>query len=132
MMKITHLLNQRLVQTIRQTLRVQYLPSTKIPFDLACLCTQSCNTTSDLRNETSGPREEDYKPCLSYRIEKLDVGVPILSAFQSWMSDGLPVHRDNVIDTIDRLRKLKMYRRALEVRLSCIVLDSEKFPGKKL
>ncbi|XP_058070530.1 pentatricopeptide repeat-containing protein At1g07590, mitochondrial [Magnolia sinica] len=53
--------------------------------------------------------------CLSYRIEKLPRGESVVSAFQSWMSDGLPVHRGDIFHAVNRLRKLKMTKRALQV-----------------
>ncbi|XP_039156206.1 pentatricopeptide repeat-containing protein At1g07590, mitochondrial-like [Eucalyptus grandis] len=53
--------------------------------------------------------------CLSYRIEKLPRGQPVGCAFQSWMGDGFPIHRGEIYHAINRLRKLKMYKRALEM-----------------
>lgn len=53
--------------------------------------------------------------CLSYRIEKLPRGQPVGGAFQSWMGDGFPIHRGEIYHAINRLRKLKMYKRALEM-----------------
>ena len=56
--------------------------------------------------------------CLSYRIEKLPKGESVGLAFQSWMGDGFPIHRGDIFHAINRLRKLKMNKRALEVTLS--------------
>ncbi|KAJ1406890.1 Tetratricopeptide-like helical domain superfamily [Sesbania bispinosa] len=53
--------------------------------------------------------------CLSWRIEKLPKGESVGFAFRSWMRDGFPVHSGDVFHTINRLRKLKMNKRALEV-----------------
>lgn len=53
---------------------------------------------------------------LSCRIEKLRKGESVTTAFQSWMGDGFPIHRGEVFHTINRLRKLKCNKRALEVR----------------
>ena len=54
---------------------------------------------------------------MSYRIERLGKGEPVLSAFQSWMGEGFPVHRGDIFHAINRLRKLKRNKRALEVTL---------------
>ncbi|KAL1826701.1 hypothetical protein ACET3Z_005113 [Daucus carota] len=42
-------------------------------------------------------------------------GESIGSAFQSWMGDGLPVQRADIFHTINRLRKRRFNKRALEV-----------------
>lgn len=55
--------------------------------------------------------------CLSYRIEKLPRGQPVGCAFQSWMGDGFPIHRGEIYHAINRLRKLQMNKRALEVNV---------------
>ncbi|KAL7227568.1 hypothetical protein ACSBR1_022431 [Camellia fascicularis] len=70
-------------------------------------------------NETSvstheGRREEEPKS-LCWRIEKLPRTEPVGFAFQSWMGDGFPIHRGHVFHTINRLRKLRFNKRALEV-----------------
>ncbi|KZV43699.1 pentatricopeptide repeat-containing protein mitochondrial-like [Dorcoceras hygrometricum] len=52
---------------------------------------------------------------LTCRIEKLRTGESVASAFQSWMGDGHPIHRGEVFHAINRLRKLKASKRALEV-----------------
>ncbi|WCJ43467.1 Tetratricopeptide repeat (TPR)-like superfamily protein [Euphorbia peplus] len=64
------------------------------------------------------PLEEETKPkssCLSVRIEKLPRTESVGSAFRSWMGEGFPVHRGDVFHAINRLRKLKLNKRALEV-----------------
>ncbi|KAL2332132.1 hypothetical protein Fmac_019713 [Flemingia macrophylla] len=81
----------RLVQAIRRT-----------PCDilgLKLLCTQAT------QNQDS----------LSRRIEKLPKGESVGSAFRSWMRDGFPVHGGDVFHAINRLRKLDMNDRALQV-----------------
>ncbi|XP_077215147.1 tetratricopeptide repeat (TPR)-like superfamily protein [Tasmannia lanceolata] len=60
------------------------------------------------------PIQEEPKS-LSWRIEKLPKGNSVISAFQSWMGEGFPVHRGEIFHAINRLRKLKMNKRALEV-----------------
>ncbi|KAH0463249.1 hypothetical protein IEQ34_007831 [Dendrobium chrysotoxum] len=52
---------------------------------------------------------------LSMRVERLPWGEPIISAFQSWMGDGFAVHRGEVFHAINRLRKLRMNKRALHL-----------------
>ncbi|KAK1293047.1 Pentatricopeptide repeat-containing protein [Acorus calamus] len=52
---------------------------------------------------------------LSSRIERLSNGESVVSAFQGWMGDGFPVHRGDVFHAINRLRKFKLNKRALEV-----------------
>ncbi|XP_061358631.1 pentatricopeptide repeat-containing protein At1g07590, mitochondrial [Gastrolobium bilobum] len=61
---------------------------------------------------TQPPQNQE---CLSLRIEKLPKGESVGSAFRSWMGDGFPVHGGDVFHAINRLRKLKMNKRALEV-----------------
>ncbi|KAK8935572.1 Pentatricopeptide repeat-containing protein [Platanthera zijinensis] len=51
---------------------------------------------------------------LSSRVERLQSGEPIISAFQSWMGDGFAVQRGDVFHAMNRLRKLRMNKRALE------------------
>lgn len=74
------------------------------------LCTQA----SPVFPEESSETREETK-CLSYRIEKLSRGEPVGSACQSWMADGFPIHRGDVYHAINRLRKHKLNKRALEV-----------------
>ncbi|XP_073011727.1 pentatricopeptide repeat-containing protein At1g07590, mitochondrial isoform X2 [Typha latifolia] len=52
---------------------------------------------------------------LSIRVERLPRGESAVSAFQSWMRDGFPVHRGDIFHAINRLRKRKLNRRALEI-----------------
>ena len=63
-------------------------------------------------------KEEENPSCLSYMIEKLPKGESVGSAFQSWMGHGFPIHRGEIFHAINRLRKLKKNKRALEVSLS--------------
>lgn len=115
MQTTTLLLKGRLIQTIRRTVPVPYWPVSELPSSFAFLCSQA---PGNLPDETLGSKQEDSRPCLSYRVEKLPKGEGVLSAFQSWMRDGFPVHRGDIFHAINRLRKLKMNKRALEVRLS--------------
>ncbi|CAN4100549.1 unnamed protein product [Withania somnifera] len=52
---------------------------------------------------------------LSQRIESIPTSESIGSTFESWMGDGRPIHRGDIFHTINRLRKLKFNKRALEV-----------------
>ncbi|WOK92721.1 hypothetical protein Cni_G01412 [Canna indica] len=52
---------------------------------------------------------------LSSRVERLGRDESVISAFQSWMREGSAVNRGDIFHAINRLRKLKMNRRALEV-----------------
>ncbi|KMT05246.1 hypothetical protein BVRB_7g173870 [Beta vulgaris subsp. vulgaris] len=52
---------------------------------------------------------------LSLRIEKLPRGEPIGYVFQRWMGEGFAVHRGDIFHAINRLRKLMLNKRALEV-----------------
>lgn len=55
---------------------------------------------------------------LSLRIENLPRGEPVGPVFQGWMGEGFPVHRGDIFHAINRFRKLKLHKRALEVFLS--------------
>ena len=55
---------------------------------------------------------------LSWRVERLPKGQSVVSAFQSWMGDGFPIGYDDVHQAINRLRRLRMNKRALEVKLA--------------
>ncbi|XP_024028081.1 pentatricopeptide repeat-containing protein At1g07590, mitochondrial isoform X2 [Morus notabilis] len=103
----------RLIQTLRRTPFVQYSRADKLPSRFGFFCTQAPNNLPN--EEPESKREETTRPCLSYRIEKLPKGEAVLSAFQNWMGDGFPVHRGDIFHAINRLRKLKMNKRALEV-----------------
>ncbi|KAF4362202.1 hypothetical protein G4B88_009482 [Cannabis sativa] len=112
MQTISLMLQRRLTQSIRRTVLAPYSPACKFPCIFAFLCSQA---PVNIPDETFDLKQEETRPCLSYRIEKLPGGEGVLSAFQSWMRDGNPVHRGDVFHTINRLRKLKMNKRALEV-----------------
>ncbi|KAK4778923.1 hypothetical protein SAY86_006451 [Trapa natans] len=77
---------------------------------VAYLCTQVSSVFSEGSLEM-----KDQNKCLSYRIEKLPREEPVGSACQSWMADGFPVHRGDVYHAINRLRKYKQNKRALEM-----------------
>lgn len=108
-------IQRRLVQAKPRTLGVLYFSPNKITSSFNFfLCTQTPNNAPE---EVSEPKQEEPRSCLSYRIEKLPRGEPVGSAFQSWMGDGFPIHRGDIFHAINRLRKLKSNKRALEVSL---------------
>ncbi|KAF5206149.1 Pentatricopeptide repeat-containing protein [Thalictrum thalictroides] len=80
--------------------------------------------TSEVPLETKIHDYEEEKPIinnnnnnntLSWRVERLSNREPVVSAFQSWMGDGFPIHRGDIFHAINRLRKLKLNKRALEI-----------------
>ncbi|KAI3806405.1 hypothetical protein L1987_22310 [Smallanthus sonchifolius] len=116
------LFERRFFQALRRTLSTQHLlSSTTLKF-----CTQATDSFKSIKDEDeeesySGQRidvsqsiKEEAKS-LCGRIEKLARGVPVGFAFQSWMGDGLPIDRGDIFHTINRLRKGKFNKRALEV-----------------
>lgn len=112
---------QSVLRAIRRTIAVPLCS----PRHFRCFgpnfCTQTekptlipCPETSDSEREQAENEEGEAKS-LSWRIEKLPRGEPVASAFQSWMRDGFPIHRGDIFHTINRLRKFKANKRALEV-----------------
>ncbi|KAJ0968053.1 hypothetical protein J5N97_024970 [Dioscorea zingiberensis] len=73
------------------------------------------DVTSSIRFICSSPEGCVPSESLSWRVERVPKGEPLLSVFQSWMGEGLAIHRGDIFHTINRLRKLKMNKRALEV-----------------
>ncbi|CAI9108101.1 OLC1v1007623C1 [Oldenlandia corymbosa var. corymbosa] len=71
--------------------------------------------TSESEKEEEEELEEKDGKSLSWRIERLPREKPVISAFQSWMGDGFPIQRGDIIHTINRLRKVKANKRALQV-----------------
>ena len=104
MQTLVLLRHRRLFQAIHQTLDTT---TSSIKF----LCSQ---TADILQGQTAESKQEEPK-CLSLRIERLPKGETVGSAFKSWMADGFPVHRGDIFHAINRLRKLKLNKRALEV-----------------
>ncbi|KAF3454707.1 hypothetical protein FNV43_RR05155 [Rhamnella rubrinervis] len=112
MRTVASLLQRRFIQAIRRTLSVPYLPDSQLRSTFTFLCTETPNNVIEkiLESKQAAPWS-----CLSYRIEKLPKDAPIRSAFQNWMGDGFPIHRGDIFHAINRLRKLKLNKRALEV-----------------
>lgn len=100
---------------IRQTLNVSWQLHKNLCSKLN-FCTQISNPSFQIsESEKVEKVEEEDAKSLSWRIEKLPRGEPVSSAFRSWMGNGFPVHSGDIFHTINRLRKLKSNRRALEV-----------------
>ena len=59
--------------------------------------------------------DDEPRDSLCSRVERLGRGESIVSAFQSWMGQGFAIHRGDIFHAINRLRKLKKNKRALEV-----------------
>ncbi|XP_052198582.1 pentatricopeptide repeat-containing protein At1g07590, mitochondrial-like [Diospyros lotus] len=89
------------------------------PSQIHLRLSSSYNPTPHQSSENESPvssheREEETKS-LCWRIQRLPKGEPVGAAFQSWMGDGFPVHTGNIFHAINRLRKLRLNKRALEV-----------------
>ncbi|KAK4483126.1 hypothetical protein RD792_010306 [Penstemon davidsonii] len=110
---------QKAFGTIRRTLNISYF-SSKILSPNLKFCTQTSSDGSVIHKESSSysenpSKEEGEAKSLSLRIEKLGRTESVASAFRSWMGDGFPIHRGDVFHTINRLRKHRATKRALEV-----------------
>lgn len=101
------------IQAIRRTVSITcpYHNQTTSIFKFFCTQTATKFLTSNTEPELEKPK------CLSLRIERLQRGEPVGSAFQSWMGEGFPIHRGEIFHTINRLRKLQLNKRALEVNV---------------
>uniref|UniRef100_A0A7C9A131 Pentacotripeptide-repeat region of PRORP domain-containing protein n=1 Tax=Opuntia streptacantha TaxID=393608 RepID=A0A7C9A131_OPUST len=83
-------------------------------WSFAAFCsTQTVNGQLGFDNSNSNGGEKPN--ILSLRIERLPRGEPVGLVFQGWMGEGFPVHRGDIFHAINRLRKLKLNKRALEV-----------------
>lgn len=98
------------IQAIRRTPCAIAPPVIQIHLNLRLYCTQS---PRDFHNNDPDTREN--LESLSRRIEKLPKGESIGSAFRSWMGDGFPIHAGHIFHAINRLRRLNMNKRALEL-----------------
>ena len=104
------IIQAKLIQAIHRTPFVISLSVIQIHLKFNFLCTHTTQVCAE-----GNPRSLDNPKCLSYRIERLSRGESAGSAFKSWMGDGFPIHRGDVYHAINRLRKLNMNKRALEV-----------------
>ncbi|KAK4408826.1 Pentatricopeptide repeat-containing protein, mitochondrial [Sesamum angolense] len=128
---------QRAFGAICRTLSISgFCPKNLRPFGSLSIPISSCVAMVPAEtSEESGKESKDGEPkSLSWRIEKLPRGESVASAFQNWMGDGLPIHRGDIFHTINRLRKLKSTKRALEVRYSmiCLLRDGMGDKGEAL
>ncbi|EYU18966.1 hypothetical protein ABFS82_04G182700 [Erythranthe guttata] len=110
---------QNIFGAIRRTLGITSFSAQNLRPAIS-FCTRTPLTADEFPSETSSESEKESKEgeeakSLSWRIEKLQRGESVASAFQSWMGDGLPVHRGDIFHSINRLRRLKSTKRALEV-----------------
>ncbi|XP_050290923.1 pentatricopeptide repeat-containing protein At1g07590, mitochondrial isoform X2 [Quercus robur] len=110
MLTVILVIQRGVTQAIRRTLTIPFSPLNQILFNFNFLCTQAPLNFPEKIMES----KEGKPSCLSYRIEKLPKGESVGLAFQSWMGDGFPIHRGDIFHAINRLRKLKMNKRALE------------------
>lgn len=98
-------------QVIRRTV-VFSSPVNQIAYSFNSFGTETAALSFE---ESSKPNQEEESKSLSWKIEKLPRGEPVGLAFQSWMGEGCPIHRGHIFHAINRLRKLKFNKRALEV-----------------
>lgn len=85
-------------------------------------CYHYCSQTSNNSDENVEEKDKEATTLCS-RIEMLPRGESIGFAFQSWMGDGFPVQRGDIFHTINRLRKRRLNKRALEVMLLLLFLS---------
>ncbi|KAI3966087.1 hypothetical protein MKW92_044665 [Papaver armeniacum] len=106
-------------RTFQQILKISPPSLTQRTPKTLFFCTEKSSDDNVIANqEGTSPepqQEEQHKSSLSWRVERLCKGEPVFSAFQSWMGEGLPIQRADIFHAINRLRKLKMNKRALEV-----------------
>lgn len=128
---ISILWKQRITSAIHQTIVISLSKQTIHSCQVYCLKTSDANFTSEKSESEKEERLVDQgmvttRNSLSQRIESVPIGESIGSTFQSWMGDGLPIHRGDIFHTMNRLRKLKLNKRALEVLLLCPFLPNLK------
>ncbi|XP_021720858.1 pentatricopeptide repeat-containing protein At1g07590, mitochondrial-like [Chenopodium quinoa] len=106
-------LGRSLTAAFHRTVGVPLKTSNKLaPFTF---CTQTISEQSELGLKNSSSNGEEAPKMLSLRIERLPRGESIGFVFQKWMGEGFPVHRGDIFHAINRLRKLQLHKRALEV-----------------
>ncbi|KAK1412819.1 hypothetical protein QVD17_34348 [Tagetes erecta] len=123
------LFEHRFFQALRRTLSISYSTQYLLNSRTVKFCTQATDCFESFKDEeekldyndqtvdvSQSTKEDTGKPkSLCGRIEKLARGAPVGFAFQSWMGDGFPIERVDIFHTINRLRKRKFNKRALEV-----------------
>lgn len=109
---------QTAVRAIRRSLSIPCFCPTNLCRILR-FCTQPSLEAAVAPAETHLGNQKESKEgeakSLSWSVEKLSKGDSVASAFRRWMGDGLPIHRGDIFHMINRLRRLKSAKRALEV-----------------
>lgn len=128
---ISILRKQRITSAIHQTVVISLSKRSIHSCHIFCSKISDANFTSENSESKKEERLVDQgmvatRNNLSQRIESVPIGECIGSTFQSWMGDGIPIHRGDIFHTINRLRKLKFNKRALEVLLLCPLLPNFK------
>ncbi|KAM7527779.1 hypothetical protein LguiB_031189 [Lonicera macranthoides] len=112
MQAVVLLSERRFFQIIRRTLSIR-------SHQTLSFCTQPPHHNSfDESSQSNTEQEEEIieEPnSLCWRIERLARGESVGTAFRSWMGDGFPVHRGDIFHTINRLRRRRFNKRALEM-----------------
>lgn len=111
---------QSTFRAIRRTLNVPYLYPNNRRHGLSSATQTPPEAAIVPPLETEKQSKDEEAKSLSSRIEKLSKGDSVSSAFRSWMGDGLPIHRGDVFHMINRLRRLKSNKRALEVSIDVV------------
>lgn len=111
-------------QSVFGALRRTFCIYSLSPINLRNFCSQISPEAAETSSEIGKEAKLEESKSLSSRIEKLYRGESVVSAFQSWMGDGLPIHRGDIFHTINRLRRLKSTKRALEVSYSVLSTPS--------
>ncbi|KAH9607786.1 hypothetical protein KSS87_022435 [Heliosperma pusillum] len=81
-------------------------------------CTHLTGDHPDTGPEKSNkpdPNVGEAPKVLSFRIERVPRGENVGYVFQKWMGEGFAVHKGDIFHAINRLRRLKLNKRALEV-----------------
>ncbi|XP_078179396.1 pentatricopeptide repeat-containing protein At1g07590, mitochondrial-like [Carex rostrata] len=104
------------------------ITTTKNPISFLASCntpptpTPTSDPQSDSQSDHSAsdpkppPSRSEFGPnSLTCRLERLPRKESVLVAFQGWMRDGFSVHRGLIFHAINRLRRRRMYSRALQV-----------------
>ncbi|KAL9238781.1 hypothetical protein vseg_013158 [Gypsophila vaccaria] len=78
-------------------------------------CTHTTSDEMVMGTQKLNSFVDEAPKMLSLRIERMPRGESVGFVFQKWMGEGFPVHKGDIFHAINRLRKLKFSRRALEV-----------------
>ncbi|KAK9755218.1 hypothetical protein RND81_01G010500 [Saponaria officinalis] len=78
-------------------------------------CTHTMVDKTEMGSRKLNLIDDESPKMLSLRIERMPRGESIGFVFQKWMGDGFPVHKGDIFHAINRLRRLKLNKKALEV-----------------